>query len=303
MLSNFRKASTGTATSEERHYVGMANHKATKYITTSDSSIMKSAERSMNGKDDKNITSDCRGLFTEDVVLMYFSKSKDAEPGRGTGEMLRIEQESSTNNERFNYGNLEQLSNTSNWRKRLSNFDHSEFVLDGHRWKSVEHFFQAQKFIKRTPSHYKSFTMDSKSELSQQLGGSVKKAGGKSVIALNEKELHQWESIKHDEMRRALYAKYSQNDDVYQILLATGNAKLTHKPSRSKHTFVEYDLMFVRQRLQIEKGIITKQRLEGDDAKHSQDIGDADAVLSRKRACNDDMAEELKDDAQRRKKE
>ncbi|MCP4130851.1 MAG: NADAR family protein [bacterium] len=177
--------------------------------------------------------------YTDDVVLMYHSKSKDVPPGDGVGEQY-LDKEV----------DLKELSEIPNWRQKLSNFEESPFELDGLRWCSVEHFFQAQKFKIKAPDYYKSFAMDSNSELSKTPGAAVKKAGGKSGMPLNEEERARWEETKHEEMERALYAKFSQNEEHKTILLATKKAKLTHKPNRSKRTFVEHELMKVRDLLQ-----------------------------------------------------
>jgi len=49
-------------------------------------------------------------------------------------------------------------------------------------------------------------------------------------------------------MERAMYAKFSQNDDLKKILLDTKKAKLTHY-SRGNPPVVFYDLMRVRKQL------------------------------------------------------
>jgi predicted NAD-dependent protein-ADP-ribosyltransferase YbiA (DUF1768 family) len=109
-----------------------------------------------------------QALYQEYVLFMFHSGSKDTKPGKGTGETLNG-QEKNTKED------FSALSNIPNWRKCLSNFDESPFRLDGLQWKSVEHFFQAQKFKTKSPLYYRSFTMDSESELSKQLGGLSKR--------------------------------------------------------------------------------------------------------------------------------
>ena len=52
-------------------------------------------------------------------------------------------------------------------------------------------------------------------------------------------------------MREALYARYSQDKESKEILLATKNAILLHRPPRSK-LVVMRDLMLVRYMLQAE---------------------------------------------------
>ena len=52
-------------------------------------------------------------------------------------------------------------------------------------------------------------------------------------------------------MRRALLAKFTQSAEHGAILLATGLAKLTHRPLRSSHTRVEVELMEVRAQMRM----------------------------------------------------
>ena len=169
---------------------------------------------------------------------MFHSRSKDTSPGAGVGESISAPPS--------RYADLAEIVH---WRRRLSNFDEAPFSLDGLRWRSVEHFFQAQKFIALAPPLYRSFSIDSGSPLSHALGGPVKRAGGRRAMPLDEAARAWWEETKHDEMERALTAKYEQNPHHQRILLATHLAKLTHKPARSRHTHTEHALMQTRQRL------------------------------------------------------
>ena len=175
-------------------------------------------------------------LYTEDDVLMYHSRSRDAPPGQGAGEQVSV-------------GDYTELAAIPDWRRLLSNFAASPFALDGLRWQSVEHFFQAQKFRTKAPEHYRSFALDSGSALSADLGGAVKRAGGRRAMPLTAAERAQWETVKLQEMERALTAKYTQSAPHRAALLATGLAKLTHKPARARYARVEVELMRVRQAL------------------------------------------------------
>jgi ribA/ribD-fused uncharacterized protein len=126
----------------------------------------------------------------------------------------------------------------------------AQFVLDDRHWASVEHYFQASKFRHINDAYYESFTIESGSSLG--LGGSTRavaidsgslaRTAGRK-LRLSQEQLDQWAKRKHAVMERALYAKFSQNPSLKVLLLATGDAKLTHRPSRSKFVSVEYGLM------------------------------------------------------------
>ncbi len=181
-------------------------------------------------------------LYSESAVFMFHSRSRDAPPGRGAGE--RIEPPLSP-------ADFAELSGIPNWRRLLSNFAESPFTLEGLRWLSVEHCFQAHKFREVSPAYFFSFTLDSRSELSRSLGAAVKRAGGRRAHPLDGAARAAWERAKYPVQERALLAKYEQCAKHRRALLATGAAKLTHKPARSPKTIVELGLMRVRQRLRV----------------------------------------------------
>lgn len=94
-----------------------------------------------------------------------------------------------------------------------SNFYPAEFILDGKRWSTSEHYFQAMKF------------MDPK------LQERVRKANRPNEAARIGRDRSlplrkDWESVKERIMMRALEAKFAQNPDIKAELLATGDAKL-----------------------------------------------------------------------------
>jgi hypothetical protein len=73
------------------------------------------------------------------------------------------------NQDLFNFLDLQIVKD---WRRMLDDEYVSPFILDGKRWKTVEHYYQACKFKKRFSNFYASFSLDSKSEICEN----VKKA-------------------------------------------------------------------------------------------------------------------------------
>ncbi len=181
-------------------------------------------------------------LFSEDAVFMFHSRSKDVAPGEGVGELTKLPAES-----------FAALSGIANWRQMLSNFAIAPFDLDGLRWPSVEHFFQASKFSAVDADYYESFSLQSGSALSKGDGAAAKSAGGRRGRPMTPQQIADWETRKWAVMRRALEAKYRQNALHREALLATWPAKLTHRPLRASHTQVEHGLMDVRRVLREER--------------------------------------------------
>ena len=177
-------------------------------------------------------------LYTDDAVFMFHSRSKDAAPGHGVGESIRVPAEQ-----------FQELATITDWRKLLSNFAESPFVLDELTWLSVEHVFQASKFRTIAPAYYRSFAVESGSERGRTLGGQIKSAGGRKGLPLGPEDLERWDREKRDVMRRALTAKYAQHEPSRRVLRATQMAKLTHRPLRASYTSVEIELMEVRNDL------------------------------------------------------
>lgn len=100
----------------------------------------------------------------------------------------------------------------------FSNFAHYGFELDEKRWMTSEHYFQAQKFY---GTEYV--------EIIRLLDNPMKaaKMGRNRNLPLRE----DWEEVKDDVMRKAVYAKFSQNIELKNILLDTDSEYIVENTS------------------------------------------------------------------------
>lgn len=100
----------------------------------------------------------------------------------------------------------------------FSNFSHHGFELDGKWWMTSEHHFQAQKFY---GTEY--------AEIIRLLDNPMKAAemGRNPNLPLRE----DWEEVKDDIMRKAVYAKFSQNIELKNILLNTDSEYIVENTS------------------------------------------------------------------------
>jgi predicted NAD-dependent protein-ADP-ribosyltransferase YbiA (DUF1768 family) len=188
-------------------------------------------------------------LYDDNIVFMFYSKSSDdALPGKGAGEKIPLELQPQ----------YAELSAIPKWRKKLSNFWCNEtlgaplFILDGHKWASVEHYYQGSKFKVEHPDFYLSFSLDSGSEISTD-PAKAKTAGGKSKS--NKYNPYKF-SVDADfflkrverEMNDAQTAKFTQNPDLKRLLMETKDAKLVHY--RRGDTPIVFDnLMILRDKI------------------------------------------------------
>lgn len=95
----------------------------------------------------------------------------------------------------------------------FSNFSRHGFLLDGIYWPTAEHYFQSEKFL---DTNLKVEIANLASPLEAAIYGRNK-----------EKPLRpDWEYIKIEIMRCAIYNKSNQNPDINEILLSTENYTL-----------------------------------------------------------------------------
>lgn len=179
------------------------------------------------------LTQDKSSPYVKMTKFVFYSKSADKKPGKGTGEELSPG------------ADFSRLARIPHWRKQLSNMSVSPFELGGKRYLSVENFFHAAKFLRDHPDFAATFASDGGVEWSRD--PFVSKQAGKAgrVNARGERYKNKrlsrlsdfpnatmrsdfYTGIDRKAMTLALYSKFSQNVSDARILLLTGDAQLYH---------------------------------------------------------------------------
>jgi hypothetical protein len=193
-------------------------------------------------------------LYDDSIVFSIHSKS-DSTPkaGKGNGETIPSSL----------VPNFSALSRIPDWRRKLDDAWIAPFTHDGRRWSSVEHYYQASKFKKGNPDFYASFALTEGTDpdvesiatsvaLAKAAGGIKGKLGDtvlrKASIMIDPDFYNVARPRSVEEQRVALFAKFSQNRDLLDILLKTDRAKIVQFVRR-KPPIVDTPLMKLRSDL------------------------------------------------------
>jgi ribA/ribD-fused uncharacterized protein len=143
----------------------------------------------------------------------------------------------------------------------FSNFAPYPIELDGLRWPTAEHYFQAQKFagsphaeaIRQTPSPMVAARM-----------------GRSRAWPLRP----DWEAVKDEIMLRALRAKFAQHPDLGALLLGTGDAMIVEHTRRDRYWGDGADGsganrlgdLLMRVRAELRASLVQAESMESTDA-------------------------------------
>jgi predicted NAD-dependent protein-ADP-ribosyltransferase YbiA (DUF1768 family) len=201
------------------------------------------------------------------IIIIYCPSSKNKFPGEIKGEKMSTE----------NIKKYIQLSNYENWRCILDNNwsgynDNTieyQFILDGYYWNSVQHYMQGCKFKNSNPSYYEKFSLGNTKEkpiinnISKNVELAIflgKKKGGIEFKGTSDGEFKgikrestididdDYDNSKSYYLKKALTAKFQQNDLFKKILLSTHESKLKYKQNRSS-PILATELMNVRDEI------------------------------------------------------
>ena len=191
-----------------------------------------------------------KGLYDDNVEFVFYHNSSSKPlPGKGSGEKIEP---------RDLVKEFAALHSIPDWRKKMDiswlDAEHP-FLLDGHRWASVEHYYQASKFKQNNPEFYLSFSLESGTPLSKnvEMAKDAASKNGKykgELIRPLEVVMDPDFIGKRDQqaMYNAQYAKFSQNEALKHVLVETKNAKLMHY-KKGKDPELAEDLMMIRDKI------------------------------------------------------
>jgi predicted NAD-dependent protein-ADP-ribosyltransferase YbiA (DUF1768 family) len=152
--------------------------------------------------------------------LMFFSKSADAKPGKGKGEVVSQPLAYTV------------LATIPNWRKVLSNFHVCPFRYKGRTYRTIEHAFHAVKISLESPTAARQFTVESGSNVG--LGNGTAAFKKRKLVMLSPAKLAAWDAFSMYVMSDIARAKFAQCDKAARVLQATGNAQLWHYTSKRR---------------------------------------------------------------------
>lgn len=147
-------------------------------------------------------------------VLVFYSGSRDAKAGHGTGESLRPGDDFS------------ELNAVKDWRKVLSNFHESPFEFDGEIWSCIEEAFQAAKFGRQNLPAFRARVREVVATKGLAPGPAARQC--RKFRILDAASLAYWDMTKAAVMRKITLAKFAQNPDALRVLKLTKDATLVH---------------------------------------------------------------------------
>ena len=116
-----------------------------------------------------------------------------------------------------------EFSSKSETHTEFSNFHLIDFTVDGTTWRSVEHYFQAQKF-------------PGDPALQERIRAAKTPLGAKRLGRTRSEHFRtDWEQVKEDIMLTGLRAKFTQNPQLADLLRSTGTAMLIEKMPRDSY--------------------------------------------------------------------
>jgi predicted NAD-dependent protein-ADP-ribosyltransferase YbiA (DUF1768 family) len=180
--------------------------------------------------------------YSDSIIIQIYSKSKHEKVGEGSGESIKPELKTSKN--------VLELNNKKkypDWRRKIDNdYLVPNLVIDGNNWASVKHYMLGSRFKELVDLHskfMKNGDVGTNSDDALKLYNSnIVKKSVKNVI-LNDEE---FKKIESSLLEKALYSKFTQNDELREILLLTGDA-LINVFKQTKGTSPALELMKVRK--------------------------------------------------------
>tara|TARA_B110001452_G_scaffold254388_1_gene245920 strand:- start:866 stop:2899 length:2034 start_codon:yes stop_codon:yes gene_type:complete len=187
--------------------------------------------------------------YDNSIVIQIYNKSLDKKIGDGSGESIKDELKSKLKTK----PNVIALNKMKEWRKKLDdNFIVENLIIEGNEWSSVKHYMLASRFY-NLPDVYKKFMRHSEDKYGNNIIAATefhdkifKDKSYKSKIIKDE----EFKKERSKFLEKALYSKFTQNDEFKQILLLTGDAKINiFKPGKGGGAYEATELMKVRQLL------------------------------------------------------
>jgi predicted NAD-dependent protein-ADP-ribosyltransferase YbiA (DUF1768 family) len=199
--------------------------------------------------------------FDNDVQIITKIGESNIAPGFAEGDVIPV----------LKVHDYQTLHTFKNWRHKLNDSYvnlKNPFVINNLKYASVMHYYQGSKFKNGFPDFNYIFSLDSNSEISRSIPHCIGAASLKGGSIINGKFIvlrPKLYSIDKDfyknkrniiERELAIYAKFSQNNELQEILLNTNKCKILNY-LHDKSPEVAYSLMKVRN-------ILCKKKIDYD---------------------------------------